>query len=270
MTPNGDRQTQTAYSDLQPQMHDEVGRRAKARKMRSVIEHFLGRDDLAGLSVLDIGSSTGYICDELAAAGARVAGLDIDVPGLVKAAALFGGGVHFVCGDGARAPFPDASFDVAIFNQVYEHVLKPEAVVAEIRRVLRPGGLVYLGLTSKRVLVEPHYRLPLLSYLPPRWADSYVRVTGRADRYHEELKSYGELRQLFAAWQLWDYTIPVVRNPRRFAAFDVVPGPAARVPEAVYRLGYRLLPGYIWLGVDSGRIPAGPPILPGPRLLSNG
>ena len=85
-----DRQAQIAYSDLQPRMHDEHGRRVKAQKMRTTLEHFLGRTDLAGLALLDVGSSTGYISDELARAGADVVGLDIDVPGLSKAAASFG------------------------------------------------------------------------------------------------------------------------------------------------------------------------------------
>jgi SAM-dependent methyltransferase len=261
------REPQPAYSDLQPRMHDEQGRRVKARKMRAVVEHFLGRADLAGLRVLDVGSSTGYISDELARAGATVVGLDIDVPGLSKAAALFGDRVGFACGDGARMPLPDEGFDVAIFNQIYEHVVDPDAVMAEIHRVLRPGGVAYFGFTNRLVPVEPHYRLPLLSWLPAGAADRYVRGFGRADRYYERLKTYPALRRMCRDWEVWDYTVAVLREPGRFAAEDAVPGLGAKVPPAVYRSLFGALPGYVWIGVKGHRAPAGPVLPVGPRLL---
>jgi SAM-dependent methyltransferase len=46
--------------------------------------------------------------------------------------------------DGRTMPFPDASFDVSLCNQVLEHVFEPTAFLAEIRRVLRPGGQLLL------------------------------------------------------------------------------------------------------------------------------
>jgi SAM-dependent methyltransferase len=264
----GGRQAQTAYSDLQPRMHDEHGRRVKARKMRATLEHFLGRTDLSGLALLDVGSSTGYISDELARAGADVVGLDIDVPGLAKAATTFGDRIGFLCGDGARMPFRDGTFDVVIFNQIYEHVVDPDAVVAEIHRVLRPGGVVYLGYTNRLVPVEPHYRLPLLSWLPAGLSDRYVRRFGGADRYHERLKTYPGLRRMSHAFELWDYTVAMLRQPGRFAADDSVPGLGTRVPPAVYRALYPVLPGYVWIGVKGAGAPAGAPLAPGPFRLS--
>lgn len=46
--------------------------------------------------------------------------------------------------DGGRFPFPDASFDCVLCNQVLEHVFEPTAFLSEIRRVLRPGGRLLL------------------------------------------------------------------------------------------------------------------------------
>jgi SAM-dependent methyltransferase len=261
-------ETQDAYSDLQPKMHDEQGRRVKARKMLAVLEHFLGRADLAGVTLLDVGSSTGYISDELARVGAGVVGLDIDVPGLGKAAGLFGERVRFLCGDGSRMPFEDGCFDAVVFNQIYEHVVDPDAVLGEIYRVLRPGGVVYFGFTNRLVPVEPHYQLPLLSWLPTRLADRYVRATGRADRYYERLRTYWSLRGMCREFGLWDYTVAALREPRRFAADDAVPSLAAKVPPAVYRALYPALPGYVWVGVKGEREPAGPALAYDPRPLA--
>uniref|UniRef100_E6Q525 Methyltransferase type 11 domain-containing protein n=1 Tax=mine drainage metagenome TaxID=410659 RepID=E6Q525_9ZZZZ len=46
----------------------------------------------------------------------------------------------------SRLPFDDACFDVAIFGEVIEHLVDPDAALQEISRVLRPGG--YLVLTT--------------------------------------------------------------------------------------------------------------------------
>lgn len=262
MTSGDVRQAQTAFSDLQPRMHDEEVRRVKARKMREVIKHFLGRADLTGLTILDVGSSTGYISDELTLAGAHVVGLDIDVPGLTQAAARFGERVNFVCGDGSRMPFADDCFDAVILNQIYEHVVDPESLMAELHRVLRSGGVAYFGFTNKLVPIEPHYHLPLLSWIPRSLAHRYVRLTGKASSYYEELRTYGQLRKLCRGWQVWDYTASVLRNPEMFVAQDAVPRLGARIPSAVYRALRPVLPGYIWIGVKGSGAPAGPAIVP--------
>src|SRR6478609_4752187 len=140
------RKEQPSYSETMPAMLDEAGRRRKAAKILAVLLHATGRQDLKGLTALDVGCSAGFIADELALAGAETHGVDIDEPGLVKATERFGERVEFHLADGEHLPFPDDHFDVVVFNHIYEHVVDPEAVVREIHRVLATGGLVYLGL----------------------------------------------------------------------------------------------------------------------------
>ena len=72
------REEQLAYSELMDAMLDERKRRQKAQKILAVVRHALGREDLAGLSALDVGCSAGFISDELALAGAHTTGDDID------------------------------------------------------------------------------------------------------------------------------------------------------------------------------------------------
>ena len=74
----------------------------------------------------------------------------------------------------------DGSVDVCVFNHIYEHVVDPDAVMAELHRVLADERVLYLGLGNRLGVMEPHYRLPFLSYLPRPMADRYMRVTGRA------------------------------------------------------------------------------------------
>lgn len=258
------REAQLAYSEFQSAMLDEEKRRRKAAKIIAVLEHFHG--PLSGLTVADVGCSAGFIADELAGAGAKhTLGIDIDVPGLRKAADRFGERVAFVCGDGTALPFPDGSVDVLVFNHIYEHVVDPDAVVAEMHRVLADDGVLYLGLGNRLGVMEPHYKLPFLSYLPPAMADRYVRAFGRADHYYERFRTRRGLRRMLRAFHVWDYTIPVLATPERFAGGELFAGGLGRVaravlartPRPVLRALLPVVPTYIWIATRKPRTPAG-------------
>lgn len=258
------RTKQLEYSQLQEKMLDEAGRRAKATKMLRVLEHFLGRRGLDGLLVADIGCSAGFIADELHRAGARTIGVDIDVPGLARAQERFGDGVSFLCADGERLPLADESIDIAVFNHIYEHVVDPDAVVAELRRVLRPDGVIYLGLGNRWGIMEPHYRLPFLSYLPRSLADRYVRAFGRADEYYERFRGRRGLVRMLRGFYLWDYTFSVIGDPQAFHASDTVPGFVSKVPAPLLKLARPIIPTFVWVGSKTPRAPLGPPVSPAP------
>jgi len=258
------RSLQLGYSDLQADMLDEQGRRHKAAKIRAVLEHFLGRKDLAGLRILDVGCSAGFIADELRLAGASVIGLDIDEPGLEKARQRFGEQVEFIAAVGSAMPLPDKSVDVVVFNHIYEHVPDPDAVMTEIRRVLKDDGVVYLGLGNRLGVVEPHYKLPFLSWLPKPLADRYVRLSGRAGSYYETFRTRPGLRRMCHGLDVWDYTYVVLAEPDLFAAGDLVPARLQGAPLLAWRALSPIMPTFIWVGTPSPRQPQGPPVKAGP------
>jgi ubiquinone/menaquinone biosynthesis C-methylase UbiE len=262
------REAQLTYSDVQPLMHDETGRRRKAQKIIRVVQHALGRTDLSNLRILDLGCSTGFIADELRRAGGLVIGVDIDVSGLAAAHARHPDGVAWVSADGAALPFSNESVNLIVFNQIYEHVVDPDAVMAEIRRVLARDGIVYLGFGNRLTIIEPHVRLPFASWLPPKLADRYVRMTGRADRYHERLRTLPGLRKLARGLHVLDYTWSAVAEPERFGAEDVVRGPLRRVPWQALRLLAPFVPTYLWVGSRIPLDPAGHPCISPPRRVT--
>ncbi len=251
-------------------MLDEGKRRTKAAKIVSVLTHFLGRDDLSGLVVLDIGCSAGFIAAAMSEAGAeRVIGTDIDVPGLAKAQERFGVQVEFVCTDGGLLPLPAASVDVVVLNHIYEHVVDPDQVVAEIHRVLRPTGCAYFALGNRLGVMEPHYRLPFLSYLPKPAAHRYVRAFKRADSYYETFRTRRGLARMLGAFTVWDYTLSVLEEPGRFRATDNVSGLVTSIPTAVKRALLPVVPTYLWIGTTGDREPAGPALrVPPARMRS--
>jgi SAM-dependent methyltransferase len=260
------REAQLEYSLVQPLMSDVAGRRRKAAKIVAVVEHFLGRS-LDGLLVVDAGCSVGIIAGTIAEHGARVVGVDIDRPGLAAARTRVDGTAALVCADGAQLPFADASVDVVVFNHVYEHLVDPEGAVAELRRVVKPNGVLFLGLGNRLGVMEPHHRLPFLSWLPAPLADHYLQRARGVERYHERFATRRGLQRMFAGMTVWDYTLAIAQEPERFAAGDVVPSRVASMPAGVLRLGRGLFPSYVWLATAGSSAPLGPSLRTPPERV---
>jgi len=160
--------------------HDLALRKRKAQKIIAVLAT---RRDLAGSKLLEVGTGAGIIAAELAAVvGPRghVESVDVTDERVVT------DGYRFTRIAGTALPFSAAHFDIVVSNHVIEHVGDHRAQahhLSEIRRVLDTAGLVYLAAPNKWRWMEPHFRLPLLSWLPLDVADRYVRATGKGSRY---------------------------------------------------------------------------------------
>lgn len=247
--PDTRRGYQLRYSLQQPSVHDEEARRRKARKIIAILRDALGDRDPGNLRLLDVGASTGYLTDELGAVFGDVVGIDIDEPGVAHARSVVRRpNVTVQLGDAMALPFEDGAFDVVVANHVYEHVPDPHRLLAEMRRVLAPGGVIYFAACNRLTLIEPHYRLPLLSWLPGGLADGYLRLTGKGERYYERMLSRRALGRLLADFVVKDYTLRVLRRPDRFAAADLpFAGVARRLPRAILRTALPFLPTYLFV-----------------------
>ncbi|MEQ8842665.1 MAG: class I SAM-dependent methyltransferase [Acidimicrobiales bacterium] len=106
----------------------------------------LAREHLAGFGrVLDVGTGEGQIARALAADGAEVVGLDPTTSQIRMAIDRSGGPAYSLAGaDGL--PIRDASVDAVVVCLVFEHVDGLDEALAEVARVLRPGGRFVLFL----------------------------------------------------------------------------------------------------------------------------
>jgi ubiquinone/menaquinone biosynthesis C-methylase UbiE len=101
-----------------------------------------------GLSLLDVGCGPGTITADLAArvAPGLVTAVDNAEPVLASARETLGargvGNVDVRAGDIYALEFPDANFDVVHAHQVLQHLSRPVAALAEMRRLCKPGGVV--------------------------------------------------------------------------------------------------------------------------------
>ena len=92
--------------------------------------------------VLDVATGTGLVAAELLRRGFRVTGLDQSEEMLAIARRRLGGQTELVRASAESIPFPDATFDHVTFTYLLRYVDDPAATLAELTRVVRPGGTV--------------------------------------------------------------------------------------------------------------------------------
>lgn len=138
-----------------------------------------------GVRVLDLGCGGGRHAFEVYRRGADVVALDRNVEDLTSVQAMFdamaaegqvpaGATAATVEGDALNLPFADGSFDVVIAAEILEHIPQDTIAMAELTRVVRPGGTVAVSVPR---------------WLPERvcWAlsDAYHEVEGGHVRIYE-------------------------------------------------------------------------------------
>lgn len=190
----------TAYGTI-PIAGGDTARPANLTRRLAVIRETI---PAAGGRVLDAGCGAGEYVYALGAEGVDVRGLEYLDYKVREWEARHPGDDRVTRGDIGAMPYPDASFDLVLMNEVIEHVPDERAALGEVRRVLRPGGRVLLFAPNRRYPFETHgvdthggrriapSRTFGLPWLPVPVASRFVRPWAR--NYWP-----GELRQLVEA-----------------------------------------------------------------------
>lgn len=210
----------------------------------------------AGDHVLDVGSGFGRHVFECARRGALVVALDYAAGEVVETrntlAAMVEAGditadklIGVLRGDARRLPFPDATFDVVITSEVLEHIQDDVSAIAEMARVLKPGGRFAATVPSWFPEVV-NWKLSD-EYHAPKSAGGHVRIYTRTELRAKlrtaglEVDGYHRAHALHSPYWWLKCAVgprrddhPAVVRYRRFLEWDIIEGPrSTRIAERV-------------------------------------
>jgi ubiquinone/menaquinone biosynthesis C-methylase UbiE len=154
---------------------------------------------LGGATVLDLGCGRQALWTRAyAARGARVVAVELqavrcrEALDRLRAEPPRGAGsvLGVLRGNGEHLPLASGSVRFVHCAQVLEHVTNPVAFLAELRRVLAPGGHAYVTAINRHALRDPHFGVLGVNYLPRGFAD---RVLGWLGAVNPEGQSLSEM-----------------------------------------------------------------------------
>ncbi len=194
------------------------------------------------LDVLDVGCGYGHTAIELARHCRYVVGIEPSLPLVGHARELLGqsgqSNVEFRQG-GVYELSETSRYDLIVLDNVFEHLPDQPRALQTLSSALRPGGVIFLLMPNKLWPIEVHYRLPLLSYLPLRLANRYLRWSGRGADYTDAsyAPTYFSLNRMLRARRelTFQYVLP--------AHLEL----AAAGRSFHYRLGAAMIRRFPWL-----------------------
>jgi len=140
--------------------------------------------------VLDLGCGVGEYLKYAIGKNRTVIGVDLDKSLLQNRLFNF----TPLQGDAQNLAFKDEIFDLVLFSEVLEHLPHPEKALNEIKRILKPNGILIISTPSKKSLYEKQH-LVFVIYLFIR---IFQRLTGRKapDKFHISLQSPNDLKHM--------------------------------------------------------------------------
>ncbi len=117
--------------------------------------YFLAAAFVAGKDVLDIASGEGFGSSILAQQARSVVGVDIDTQSVQHAVGKYATEtLRFQQGSATDIPMADGSVDVVVSFETIEHIVEHERMLAEVKRVLRPGGVLIMSTPDKAIYTD--------------------------------------------------------------------------------------------------------------------
>lgn len=169
---------------------------------------------LEGRAILDIGCGIGTYVRKFREFSGDVHGVDIDPERVARASATL---PNIRLSVGENLPYDDARFDVALLNEVIEHVADDRRTIAEAARVLRRGGRLIVYAPNRLFPFETHGvylgkrfvfgNIPLVGYLP----DSVRQRLAP----HVRAYTHGQIERLFQ-----DSGLEIIAHEYVYPGFD--------------------------------------------------
>ncbi len=150
----------------------------------------------AGESILEVGCGGGHVLSQFREA--RLTGVDVSGEMLAKARQnLAGLDFELHKGDVAEVGLPDHSFDGIVCTEVLEHVVDPEHVLTQIKRLVKPTGRVVITFPNDTLInsIKGMVKRTGLTGIPP-----FKRMDWGGDHYHFHIWTVREMRALLSRY----------------------------------------------------------------------
>ncbi len=132
--------------------------------------------------VLDLGAGMGGFAVAMQRAGYSITAFDYNFAYCEIArtrAKRYDSNLPALVGAGEALPFAQKSFNIVTCWDVLEHVQEPKHLLSEIARVLNDDGIVFMTVINRFALVDPHYHLRFVNYLPRALGEKYIAARQR-------------------------------------------------------------------------------------------
>ena len=218
---------------------DKSSRLKKAGKIIKIISRY---KNINKSKILDIGCGAGYLDSMLCQKSKLYIGIDFVDERKIRS-------FPFLRATTLKLPFKDNSFNIIICNHVIEHVHNPDKLLYEINRLLKRDGICYITSPNKLWPLEPHLKLPFLSFLPKRIADAYVKIACKGQVYDVYPMTYskftGKLKKLF---DVENFTLEILKYPYEYEfdnRFYYVFSISRYLPLSILKIINHFLPNWI-------------------------
>lgn len=101
--------------------------------------------------VLEVGCGAGHILERIPRGS--LTGVDISPVQIERSKKRLGTRAELLIAKGENLPFEDESFDRIICTEVFEHVLEPELILREMKRVLKKNGIISLSIPNEKLII---------------------------------------------------------------------------------------------------------------------
>jgi len=225
----------------------------KARNIVHCLE-LLTDLDLSTLSCVDIGCGSGGISYHLAPAFESVCGIDPEPWQRWQDFTVKRPNLRFREESIETLSLADASVDVVICNQVYEHVPSPQTLIAQIHRILKPGGTCYFAGPNLLYPIEPHIFWPFVHWIPRPWALAILRkfAPQKAEVLDAYSTTYWKLRRWLRDFTILDAVPALIKHRAQSESAGKIWRLFRPVPHRVLQwLGF-LSPGFVFVLTKPG------------------
>jgi len=227
--------------------HHTASRKNQAEKIHMIVTDFLKHNELSHMNCLEVGCGKGEISAYFSELVKNIWGIDINKKIIMKSQ-INQGNLGFSQANGTNLPFESSFFDLVLFPQVYEHTLNQQLVINEIHRVLRPGGICFFSGPNRFRIIESHYFLPFLSWLPHKLASLYLRIMGKGEVFDIYPRNYWYINKLMKGFTKHDYTYKMIKDPEYYKIKNRFgPWKFNVLPTFIVKGLEPLFPNYNWI-----------------------